>query len=233
MKQSLHCCSRNSDLQEAFILYEKLMNNLLSVHQVCQTEVIQKLKESLKSKVCSLQSSRTASLWLQYMDMIDILRNFIRAQHIGNWELHLLSLSDMLPYLAASGHNHYTKCVWIYLQQMSKLEDDHPTVYRHFIQGLHVVKRSNRLWAGLPTSLVIVQALMRTLKMTGGLTSGRSMTEQQHLTWVMAMPACAEVNKIMQDVTRINYNTGEPNKDMSVTRLRPRLERHQHSPQVS
>ena len=54
--------------------------------------------------------------------------------------------------------------------------------------------------------------------MTGGLTRGRGMTEQQHLTWVMAMPACAEVNRIMQDVTEINYNTGEQNKDMSVTR---------------
>ena len=67
-------CSRNSDLQEAFIIYETLMKSSLSVHQVCQTEVIQKLKESLKSKVCSLQSSRTASLWLLYLDMIDILR---------------------------------------------------------------------------------------------------------------------------------------------------------------
>ena len=57
-------CSRNSDLQEAFALYENLMNNSLSVHQVCQKEVVQKLKESLKSKVCSLQSSRTASLWI-------------------------------------------------------------------------------------------------------------------------------------------------------------------------
>ena len=104
-------CSRNSDLQEAFILYQNLMNNSLSVHQVCQTEVIQKPKESLKSKVCSLHTSRTASLWLQYLDMIDILRNFIRAQRVGNWELHLQSLSDMFPYLAASGHNYYTKCV--------------------------------------------------------------------------------------------------------------------------
>ena len=38
-------CSRNSDLQDAFVLYENLMNNSLSVHQVCQKEVVQKLKE--------------------------------------------------------------------------------------------------------------------------------------------------------------------------------------------
>ena len=211
-------CSRNSDLQEAFVLYENLMTNSLSVHEICQKEVIQKLKEGLKRMVCSLESSKTASLWLQYLEMIDILRNFIRAQRTGKWELYLQSLSDMLPYLAASGHNHYTKCVWIYLQQMSKLEDDNPTLYRHFILGLHVVRRSDRLWAGLPTDLVIEQALMRTLKTTGGLTRGRGMTEQQRLTWVMAMPACAEINKIKQDVTGKNYNSGEQNKDMSVTR---------------
>ena len=211
-------CSKNSDLQEAFVLYENLMNNSVSVHQVCQSEIIQKLKKILETKVCSLQSSRTASLWLQYLKTIDILRNFIRAQRTGNWELLLQTLSDMLPYLAASGHNNYTKCVWVYLQQMSKLETEHPTVYRHFIKGLHVVRRSDRLWAGLSTDLVIEQALMRTLKTTGGLTRGRGMTEQQRLTWVMAMPACAQVNKVMQDVTGINYNTGEQNKDMSMTR---------------
>ena len=69
-------CSRNSDLQEAFVLYENLMTNSLSVHEICQKEVIQKLKEGLKSMVCSLESSKTASLWLQYLEMIDILRNF-------------------------------------------------------------------------------------------------------------------------------------------------------------
>ena len=52
--------------------------------------------------------------------------------------------------------------------------------------------------------------------MTSGLTRGRGMTDKQCLTWVMSMPACAEVNKIMQDVTGINHNTGEQNKDISV-----------------
>ena len=33
-------CSSNSDLQEAFILCENLMNKSYSVHQICQTEVI-------------------------------------------------------------------------------------------------------------------------------------------------------------------------------------------------
>ena len=145
------------------------------------------------SSTRSLNSSRTAALWLQYMDMIDILRKFVRAHLTGNWELTLQALSDMLPYLAASGHNHYTKSLWIYLQQMSKLEDNHSDVYWNFLQGHHVVRRSNPFWAGL-SNLVIEQVLKRTLKTSGGFTRGSGMTEQQCLTWVMAMLVCADMN---------------------------------------
>jgi hypothetical protein len=34
----------------------------------------------------------------------------------------------------------------------------------------------------------------------------------------MAMPACAEVNRVMQGLTRIRQNTGEQNKDITVAR---------------
>ena len=39
---------------------------------------------------------------------------------------------------------------------------------------------------------------MRSMKTSGGLTRGRGMTEKQLLTWLLAMPACAEVNIEMQ-----------------------------------
>ena len=47
------------------------------------------------------------------MDMIDILRKYIRAERTGNWELHLQAVAELLPYLAASGHNNYTKSALI------------------------------------------------------------------------------------------------------------------------
>ena len=137
-----------------------------------------------KEKNDSLKSSRTAALWLQYMDMIDILRQYIRAERTGNWALHLEAISKMLPYLAASGHNHYTKSAWVYLQRMSQLDKQHPDIYQQFQKGFHVVRRSDRLWAGLSTDLIIEQVLMRSMKTSGGLTRGRGMTEQQRLVWV-------------------------------------------------
>ena len=49
---------------------------------------------------------------------------------IGNWHLHFKSLQEMLPYFAAAGHNLlYTKSVHMYLQQILKLQAQHPDVY--------------------------------------------------------------------------------------------------------
>ena len=81
-----------------------------------------------------------------------------------------------------------------------------------------MIRRSNRLWAGLSSDLVIEQVLMRSLKTSGGLTRGRGMTENQRLLWLLSRPACAEVNQAMQELTGVNYNTGEQNKDMTAAR---------------
>lgn len=42
---------------------------------------------------------------------------------------------------------------------------------------------------------------MRSIKSSGGLTRGRGMDERQRMVWVMAMPACADVNEAMHELT--------------------------------
>ena len=96
---------------------------------------------------------------------------------MGIWALHIQTMYEMIPYLPASGHKLYTKCIHVYLQQMDKLHETHPE--RPSDQGLHVVRRSDRFWAGLSPDLVIEQVLMRSMKTSGGLTRRRGMTETQ------------------------------------------------------
>ena len=154
------------------------MGKKMSVEEVSATGVLDVIQQRANAQRDHTRgTSRTAALWLQYMEMVNILRTFIKAERTANWELHLQAVSEMLPYLAASGHNLYVKCARLYLQSMSSLRDDHPVVYRDFVSGFHVVRRSDRLWAGLSTDLVIEQVLMRSLKTSGGLTRGRGFTE--------------------------------------------------------
>ena len=44
-------------------------------------------------------------------------------------------------------------------KKMSQLKTEHPDVHHHFKKGLHVVRRSDREWAGLSTDLIIEQVL--------------------------------------------------------------------------
>ena len=113
------------------------------------------------------------------MTMIDLLRKFLKAERTGNWQLHLQSVKEMLPYFAAAGHNLYVRSAYMYLQMMGKLEHEHPDIYRLFNDGYHVIRRSDRYWAGLSSDLIIEQVLMKSIKSTGGLTREHGMSESQ------------------------------------------------------
>ena len=102
---------------------------------------------------------------------------------------------------------------------MMDLENSHPDIYFQFLNGLHVVRRSDRKWAGLSSDYVIETCLMRNLKTAGGLTHGSGMTETQRNQWTLSMPVCAEVHNTIQEITTTNIRTGEQNKDFGPSRI--------------
>ena len=53
--------------------------------------------ERLDVKKQSIQASRTAKLWLQFMKMVDILRIFLKGERMGIWELHIQAMYEMMP----------------------------------------------------------------------------------------------------------------------------------------
>ena len=52
-----------------------------------------------------LQQNKTPALWFQYLRMVDILRKAIIAERIRDFPVHLEAVREMLPFLAATGHN--------------------------------------------------------------------------------------------------------------------------------
>ena len=112
------------------------------------------------------------------------------------------------------------KSGYIYLQQMTELQETKPEVYQHFTMGNHVVRRTEKFWAGLSTDLVIEQVLMRSIKSVGGMTRGRGMSESQRAQWLLSMPACAEINNAMQEFTDQIVESNEQHKDMFDARIK-------------
>ena len=115
----------------------------------------------------------------------------------------------MLPYFAATGHNNYTKCVQLYLQDMQYLKENNTTLYEMFMFGLFFIRRSDRYWGGLPKDLVIELTLMRSMKSTGGLISGKrgGIDEKHRSRWLMSLPMCSAVHEAMQSFTDTTLST--------------------------
>ena len=198
-------------------LYDRAMSCTFSVKEVCSPEALVRLQSKVNGKKETMTGC-TATLWLQYLEMVDILRRFLKAERTGNWRVHLQSVREMLPYFAAAGHKLYAKSAYVYLQTMTMLPETHPDVHQTFEEGYQVVRRSDRYWGGLFTDLIIEQVLMRSVKTHGGLTRGKGMTETQRLLWVMSMPACANMNDAMQKFTGVSYETSDQHKDISNAR---------------
>jgi len=88
------------------------------------------------------------------------------------------------------------------------------------MKGHHVLRRSDRFWAGLSTDLVIEQMLMRSVISTGGVTRGRGMSESTRGQWLLSMPACGDINNAMQELTNMEFFTSEQHTETAMARRR-------------
>ena len=130
-------------------------------------------------------SSRTAKLSLQYLYYIDIVRLFIRAERVGDWDLYLISVKKMINMFPATGHINYAKCARLHLHDMLDLKNTHPWIYERFRGGgLHKIRRSDKYWAGILADLTIEQVMMRAIKTNSSLTRRRGVSEKN--TSIMA-----------------------------------------------
>lgn len=94
--------STKHSLSMARDLFAKAQNNELT--ELSLGDVMQSIQEKIQTEKDSLADKRTSKLSLQYMEMVGILRRFIKAERTGNWELHLQTVQEMLAYFAAAGH---------------------------------------------------------------------------------------------------------------------------------
>ena len=70
--------------------------------------------------------SRTAKLWVQHVEQVSLMQQFVRAERSGYFALHLHVIAQMQPYFHATGRLQYAKSSKIYLQTIEDLEENMP-----------------------------------------------------------------------------------------------------------
>ena len=106
--------------------------------------------ELMKEYDNNQQDTPNFVLWRTYMKMVETLLNFIRANREGNWNLHLQSFADMLPWMTVYDHTNYARWGTIYLAEMKNLEISQPIIHREFMNGNFVVRRGKGRFNQVP-----------------------------------------------------------------------------------
>ena len=101
-----------------------------NLDEVLESGPLRSLSKAILAQTKALaENSRTAKLWLLYMEYIEVVKLFIRSERMGSWHDHLVAATQMLNLFAATGHYNYAKSTRLYLQMIQKLHESHPWLY--------------------------------------------------------------------------------------------------------
>ena len=93
-----------------------------SSEEIMQSATVKSFVEILENQLqLSKEFGRTQKLWIQFIDMVELVRMFIKAERSGDFRLHLYCVHQMLPIFHASGHLNYAKSAHVYLQDSLEL----------------------------------------------------------------------------------------------------------------
>lgn len=192
-----------------------------SILLIKDTDIFQIVIAKFKTTLNNMEANGpTSKLWVQYFRMTVLMKQFIEAERMGDWELHLTTIGKMLAFFHSAGHFFYAKSARLYLQDMEGLEERmDPKEYSIFTKGAFTVRRSDKLWSGLWSDLTIEQVLMRSMKSQGGLTHGRGISNSVLSRWTGGMVFMLNICESLERFWDISCTTSEQHVDMRATQI--------------
>ena len=101
--------------------------------------------------------------------MVKLLLQFVKAERTGHWELHLLSVSAMVPHFFAMDRPNYARWLPVYIMDMRQLATKHPQGHQEFVNGYHAVSRSGKPFSQVWTDMALEQTINAESKSKGGI----------------------------------------------------------------
>lgn len=113
--------------------------------------------------------SQLFTYWSDYVAMVQLLLEFIKAERTGDWPLHLSTTAGMTPHYFSMDRPNYSRWLPVYLADMNQLAKTHPDVHHEFMSGNHAISRSTQPFAQVWTDMALEQSINRDCKTSGGI----------------------------------------------------------------
>ncbi|XP_035662311.1 uncharacterized protein LOC118406391 [Branchiostoma floridae] len=80
-------------------------------------------------------NGKLSTFWTSYVDMVQLLLGLKRGSREGDWNLHLSSVKEIIPWLFAYDKLHYARYLSVYLSDMCHLPEEHPDTFEYLRSG--------------------------------------------------------------------------------------------------
>ena len=178
---------------------------------------VKEFSSDMKDYLDENRSNLTFSFWKGYMDMVQLLLLFLRAEREGNWLLHLDTMKEMLPWMAIYDHTNYMRLGVIYMADMIHLEQTAPNVHREFLEGNFVVKEANGTFNQVHTDMAL-EHVNKLCKVAGGIV-GITRNKPALDRWMLS---CCDLSRLVEDVcdmVGISVESSQTQKDLGEKRI--------------
>ncbi|XP_078353866.1 uncharacterized protein LOC144638547 [Oculina patagonica] len=175
----------------------------------------------LYKEYCKEDNGPLKLFWNSYLEMVEVLLNFVRATREGNWGLNLESIKEMLPSFFAYDHTNYARYLPVYVAHMMLLPETHPEAHNLLVHGDFGVQRStSHGFSQMPVDQTIEQTLNRSTKTKGGIV-GFSLRKGAVQRWmVTAHSRAAFVDKCREMTTGVQESQRRLHKETSPARMK-------------
>ena len=178
-------CGSDDAPEKLLVVNTQLTNHMTSVLQTF-------IDESCKASV-------TFKYWFMFLQAIQILLDFNRAERQGQWRQHLESISSMLPYFFAADRSNYARWTPVYILDMLSLPEP---VQKSFDEGQFAIRLIpggfNNVWSDMATEMTII----KDAKGVGGII-GMTRKKSAMVRWTLTRHVMGEYSKPMKQRTGI------------------------------
>ena len=114
------------------------------------------LEEEIRQNIFGpMQFWQFAQFWQSFLDMSQVLLDYIKSLRIGDWQLHLCSMGKMLSWFHAYDRINYARHFTHCFASFQKLDETHPSILDQFQIRNFAIKRTNGSFNMLPPDQVI------------------------------------------------------------------------------
>ena len=138
----------------------------------------------------------------RFLNRQETVKDLIRADREGLWDLHLIAIQRSLYDFAAWDSTNYLRWASLYLEDMRSLETSAPTIYEKFKQGSFSIKDRPGKYIAVAGDQKLELTINRSSKCSDGVI-GDSKQKQYIAQWDLIYHEMLAVNYLSREYTEI------------------------------